>query len=782
MDIPESESSQRDNSIKTVQLLDALSSESSLNPETNKLPDNIEMRSDSEPRTTLSKSLENSSFDEAFRTKLISLDQALPSSTIFEADLQQVLETKLHTCQEALDEVTLEVVKVCEENAVFTQVRSTDTSTETDLVQSHPSSELQTQLDRIEAALADKLRSDAIKHDHTQSPGDKFKRVVAGLAEKILHRQLFSRDKLYQTQSSFDHPFDDFFASQNFSLYSQTDFAVLSIEELVHIKTNCSSDLENFPLLQQALLGRVSDLCQELRLSSDAQSHCTRELSGFLNRHNSLRYLVSDIDRQIRQRHREIHVRASSLNQRLEQDISEIVDLYKPLIQPQISGDNLPEGVWWTKETLDMFVHSHTQLSSLREKLDERTDHRTIHIVNTGIKAIENKLLREIYPTIISYKDELDLQHSPDVVYHSSSALTDVVAIIAEGRIKSLGALRQEKGSSHPRATDHKGGGKKQNQEIHQIYLNTLGKDETYPHGYTRNPYSPIRVSIDLIKDDPETMALLEKQVQQVRAERQQYATLLEKYQIATACDHSRFVEYEFSTTNAMGDQATFGLPDRPKTFYIATGFFFMKKDVLQSRQFSQSDGIALFDQDYTSQQDDNYLEINWQDEGCFVTDKLGWGVIKNALKQYYQSHNTSPDQALEQLKSIEANVVILEEGLWGDRFHNAQNIFVGPYPSIRLDDGSTMSAQELMFLDSYPYLDEQDKERKRQVIEKQKGIQRFNQEHNNALAQASQRIAAHLRNKTQVIKPGRIVPTLRLGDLPNAAGSTPVGGLYKIT
>ena len=93
---------------------------------------------------------------------------------------------------------------------------------------------------------------------------------------------------------------------------------------------------------------------------------------------------------------------------------------------------------------------------------------------NVGLFAHLNKINETIYYTAVTQKEKLDVTNSKDVVFHSASRMLQVLAILLEGNVKSLGALRKQHGQDLPRETDNKGGGKRHDQEIHQIYFNPL--------------------------------------------------------------------------------------------------------------------------------------------------------------------------------------------------------------------------------------------------------------------------------------------------------------------
>lgn len=706
--------------------------------------------------------------------KVNSLEKALTSLDNFDADLALYITNEIQDQKSQLATIKQAMAILDSQTEAFNHLVGYKVDTE--------QLSLPDKIKEFTQQVSEKLLQAAQRFDRAQNITSKIRQFFSAPIQRVSGQTFYTREKLFSPKGVIDNPMADLLKGLEVNITpTQEGIEELALGDLAKLSAVVEASLKKFPDELLYLEQFVEQQVVLLKLSGDAKAKLLTELKKKVNI-NSLENFKRELQKEIESRQRKLEHQESELVSHLEEQSLKAITFLDSIIQPQSGSERMPEGIWWTKEQLAHVVEVYNLLSNYQQK-SEVTNQRRADKINTLLQHIEQKISEEIFQLMVTHKEKLDVSHSSDVLLHSSSDLASVLGMLTDGKLKSLGVLRLENGENYARSTDNLGGGKRHEQEIHQIYFNTLGKDETYPKGYTRNPYSPLKISTSLVADDPEIMALLKEETISVQAQRSKMAEKLSKYGIKEGMDHSRFLTDTYKTIQEIGgEQNKFGLGEIPPTFYIATGFFFLKKELLRDRQFTQTDGIAVFDGSYENTADSNFLQVDWQKEGCFVTDRLGWLVIKKLLHKQLTEQGVSEEIITQKIDEVQNNLVITDSENWGGQFVSAQNVFVGPYPSIQFDDGTTVSGEEIMFLFDYPYLDEADIALKQRIVNEQKGVTRFNEAYDQKLKLATDQVLAHLAGKsTQANEQFRIVPTMKKGDLPNASGSSKQGSIYKL-
>ncbi len=631
-------------------------------------------------------------FSEEDWIKIKELNLALDSADILDEDLRKIMADQIPFRRKRLDDVLAKINTYQQKKENFDNVVN---QTPEDEPIDKPKTEFAEKITSLDQQVTRKVEEDIAKYLQSLPT---YKRLGALIAN--------NRSGVYSEISVFNDPFREFISSLDVSAYKVTEsLDAIDLERLVELRQYIDQDLSELPSHVDTLIEKCSAIFTNHHLPEEAREFFVKKLRSHIEMNNGLRYRKSDITEEISKRRYKLSQEEDVLRKEFEKEVSQTKDFFDPLIKPQIRGyGSMPECTWWTQEVLDLFVYSHGKINTSVGSVN--TQSRLYTVLKDGLSSIEKKI-RDIYFQRVTQSETLDLGKSEDVVYHSASSREDLLSILIDGKILSLGSLRQENPDLE-RATDNKGEGKRFEQEQHQIYFNNLGEDGTYPHGHTKDLYSPLLVPTKIIKGDNDAMRLLAIEVQAVRTSRAEAVKRREKYGIKEYLDRSRFCHLP-----AKAGSETYGIFDDPGSFYIASGFFFRKRDILPDRQFLQGDGIAVFDGDFMSVSDDRYFEIDWQQEGCFVTDHLGWAVVRNALVDELKTRGQNSEQIKSKIAEIESNLVLVPSDLWGGNFKNAGHVFTSPNPSIIMEDGTIIEPSELDFLSDYQYLDEEDKLKK---------------------------------------------------------------------
>lgn len=259
-----------------------------------------------------------------------------------------------------------------------------------------------------------------------------------------------------------------------------------------------------------------------------------------------------------------------------------------------------------------------------------------------------------------NYFSQTELAESSDLIYHSTTKIREWVKIIMGGKLRSLGSLRTDN-PLHERNTDNLGTPKADNQELHQIYFNSLqGTEDTLPYAATRDMYQP-RFNAEVFLEG----AAKETNIDALSAMKEMES--MQQLRSAGGDNRTR-IEYGYDGS---------------------IGLFFRKRDVLSKRPFHQDDGIAVYSSDYLTDQS-SYCSIDWRESGLFVCDKVTWATLEHLLlteyKKNYLSNGLSEDEAISKasLNVLEISGYFLVLGVeeWGGR----QTLGGAVRPSIKTD------------------------------------------------------------------------------------------------